>query len=84
MSIPVQTESDPKPFICEYYSDGTNVCYKEYRSATFEDHENPKRLQGFGVVALSEPIHGKWTGDEGTVLYIRTLYLCYTLAEHRT
>ncbi|GAU91075.1 hypothetical protein RvY_03398 [Ramazzottius varieornatus] len=65
MSVTARSDSEGKAFACEYYSDGSNVCYTHYRSATAEDSENPTRLQGFAVVALSQPIHGTWTGDEG-------------------
>ena len=57
--------SDVKSFACDYYSDGTNICYNGFRDVTLSDEKNSKRLQGFSIVGEGEAVNGSWTVNDG-------------------
>ncbi|GAU91077.1 hypothetical protein RvY_03399-2 [Ramazzottius varieornatus] len=57
-----------RPFFCQYYSDGSNVCYYKYRESTLKDHKRyaADRLDpAFAIVMLGASIRGSWRKEDG-------------------
>ena len=59
-------------FLCQYYSDGSYVCYPEYATRTGDadslNNLDPERVDpSFGVVGLGKPMNGTWNSVDGKV-----------------
>ncbi|GAU91073.1 hypothetical protein RvY_03396-2 [Ramazzottius varieornatus] len=56
---------DVKSFACDYYSDGSNICFNSFRDAGHANDKDPKRLHGFNLVGEGEAVKGSWTVNDG-------------------